>query len=235
MAAIDFSTVLPQTQQAIAALREDPWGSLRGVHPVEAAILIIIGVAFLVYGFRIYKVLVILAYAIVGLFVGAMVASAFHFNPVVGMIGGAIVLGLLAWPLYLVGWGLIGGAVMAGVGAMLAGMVTTNAVYQGMAAAVAGVLGIVLTILLMRTLVIIVTSIVGAAALIWGVLRLTLVVHGLGDPVIEMLQEKQWLQLVVVAVPAVVGMILQTSDTRTQGAGKPAAKKKDKKESDDKK
>ena len=174
MAAVDASGMLPQTQQAFELLRQDPWAALRDVHPVEAAVLVIIGVAFLLYGFRIYKVLVIIAYAIVGVFLGAVVASGLNFNPLVGMIGGAILLGLLAWPLYLVGWGLLGGAVMACSAVMVTQHFTPSPIYQGIAAAAAGVLGIVLTIMLMRTLVIIITSVVGAFLLVEGVLRLIL-------------------------------------------------------------
>jgi hypothetical protein len=235
MASADVSAVLPDPQQILDVLRQDPWEALRQLHPVAAGILLVIGVAFLLYGFRIYKLLVIIAYAAVGIFLGALVAAALHFNPLIGMAGGAIILGLLAWPLYLVGWGLIGGAVLAALAAAVTQHFTPSPVYQGIAAAVAGILGIVLTILLMRTLIIIITSIVGAVALVEGALRLVLLVPSLGDPVMATLQAHVWLQAAVVVVPAVVGMILQTADKQGDVTGKAKSEGREKKESDSRK
>jgi hypothetical protein len=235
MAAVDASVMLPDAEHIFELVRHDRWEALRQMHPVEAAILLIIGVAFLLYGFRIYKILVIVTYAVVGVFLGAMAASALNFHPVIGMVGGAIILGLLAWPLYLVGWGLLGGAVLATLAAMITQHFTESPVYQGIAAAAAGALGIVLTILLMRALVIFVTSIIGAATLVWGTLRIILLLPALGDPVMEALQSNPWLQVGILVVPAILGMILQAGDKHGDVTGKAKPEGKEKKPAEVKK
>jgi hypothetical protein len=227
MAAIDVNTLLPQTRQCIETVIQDPWGALRTVHPIEAGLLLVIGLAFLLYGFRIYKVLVILAYAIVGTFLGAMLATAMNFNPLIGMIGGALVLAILAWPLYLIGWGLLGGGFFAGLGAMVAGLLTTSTVYIAIAAVGGGVLGIVLTILLMRPLIIFITSVLGSACLIEGAVALTLLAPSLGDPVLQKLQATPLLQAGLVAVPAFIGIYMQLTDSSGKIGGKKKSKPKD--------
>jgi hypothetical protein len=230
MSAVDTTPVLPDTQHFIEALFQDPWNTLRGIHPVEAGLMVVIGLAFLLYGFRIYKVLVILAYAIVGVYLGAMLAGAMNFNPLIGMIGGAIVLGVAAWPLYLIGWGVLGGAVLAGLAAMVTSTFTPSMTYVTIVAVLAGILGVVLTVLLMRPLIIIITSLLGAVLLVEAVLRLSLLAPAFGDQVVKALEVRPLAQAAVVAIPALLGLILQFTDKGGKGAGKGAGKGKAKKE-----
>jgi hypothetical protein len=226
MSAVDPSTLLPQTQQAVETLLQDPWSALRSVHPVEGGILVIIGLAMLLYGFRIYKALVIITYAMVGVYLGALLAGALHFNPLIGMIGGAIVLGVAAWPLYLIGWGMLGGAVFAGLAAAATSALTPSTAYMIVAAVAAGVLGIVLTVLIMRPLIIIITAIIGGVVLVEGLLVMALLLPSFGEPVVKSLQDHPYAQAAVVAIPAILGLILQFTEKGGQGGGKKGGKPK---------
>jgi hypothetical protein len=235
--AFDFrgiDTLVPDTQRSLEAVFQDPWASLRDIHPVAAGILVIIGLALLLWGFRIYKGIVILAYGIVGLYLGAVLAEACHFSILIGMIGGALILGTLAWPLYLIGWSLLGGAALAGLAAMTAANFTSVMAYVIVAATVGGVLGVVLTVLLMRSLIILVTSIAGAVVLLEGALRLTLLAPSAGEPILKTLSERQLAQAAIVAIPAFVGILLQFTDKSGKGGGKGGERKPKKEEQTEK-
>jgi hypothetical protein len=226
MIAVEVSLALPEVRQSILTTLEHPWQSLRELHPVAAVILVIIGVGLLLYGFRIYKGLVIAVYACVGVVLGQMLAEAMGFSTLLGMIGGAIVLGVAAWPLYMIGWSLLGGAVFAALGALTAAMFTTSEIGIIAAAGVAAALGIALTILLMRPLIIIVTSVVGATVLVEGALALCLLAPDFGNKILGFVQTRPLAQAILVAVPASIGIILQYLEGGGKGGGKSTAKKK---------
>ena len=201
------------------------WQRLAAIPPLEAGLLLLpVGLVFLLYGFRLYKWLVSVVYAGIGAAAGTALAAYFGWNAILGMIAGALVLGLLAWPLHRVGWGLLGGALFGGAAVILMRMQTPNAAYIVAVAAAAFIGGFILTLALMRPLIILVTSVLGAAAVVPGALRLTLIQPAFGDPVCSTLEAKPYLLAILVAVPALLGFIIQWRDTC--GKGKAAVKRK---------
>ena len=199
------------------------WQRLGALHPLEAGLLLVpVGLVFLLYGFKLYKWLVSVVYAGIGSAAGAALAVYLGWDVILGTIAGALLLGLLAWPLHRVGWGLLGGALFGGAAVLLMRMQTPNVTYIAAVAGVAFIGGFILTFVLMRPLIILVTSIIGAAVVVQGALRLTLIQPAFGDPVCSTLEAKPYLLAILVAVPALLGFILQWRDK----GGKAAAKKK---------
>ena len=199
------------------------WQRLGALHPLEAGLLLVpVGLVFLLYGFKLYKWLVSVVYAGIGSAAGAALAAYLGWDVILGMIAGALLLGLLAWPLHRVGWGLLGGALFGGAAVLLMRMQTPNVTYIAAVAGVAFIGGFILTLVLMRPLIILVTSIIGAAVVVQGALRLSLIQPAFGDPVCSTLEAKPYLLAILVAVPALLGFILQWRDK----GGKAAAKKK---------
>jgi hypothetical protein len=201
------------------------WQRLGALHPLEAGLLLLpVGLVFLLYGFKLYKWLVSVVYAGIGASVGAALAVHLGWDVILGTIAGALVLGLLAWPLHRVGWGLLGGAFFGGATVLLMKMQTPNVAYIAVVAGIAFIGGLLLTLVLMRPLIIFVTSVFGAAVLVLGALRLSLIQPAFGDPVCTTLEAKPYLLAILVAIPALLGFIIQWRDTA--GKGKAAAKKK---------
>ena len=199
------------------------WQRLGALHPLEAGLLLVpVGLVFLLYGFKLYKWLVSVVYAGIGAWAGAAVALWLGWDVILGTIAGALLLGLLAWPLHRVGWGLLGGALFGGAAVLLMQMQTPNVTYIAAVAGVAFIGGFILTFVLMRPLIILVTSVIGAAVVVLGALRLSLIQPAFGDPVCSTLEAKPYLLAILVAVPALLGFILQWRDK----GGKAAAKKK---------
>jgi hypothetical protein len=199
------------------------WQRLGALHPLEAGLLLVpVGLVFLLYGFKLYKWLVSVVYAGIGSAAGAALAVYLGWDVILGMIAGALLLGLLAWPLHRVGWGLLGGALFGGAAVLLMQMQTPNVTCIAAVAGVAFIGGFILTLVLMRPLIILVTSVIGAAVVVLGALRLSLIQPAFGDPVCSTLKAKPYLLAILVAVPALLGFILQWRDK----GGKAAAKKR---------
>lgn len=206
------------------------WGELCAQHPVVAGLVLLpFGLAFLLYGYRVYKALVILTFAIVGGLIGMFIGAHFALSGIaalLGMAGGALVLGLLAWPLHRVGWGLLGGTVSAVV---FAGFATTAGVtvqaYVLVIGGLAFVLGMVLTVWLFRPLLVIITSLVGATLLVEGAVRLVVLSPSFGEPICAFLKENAYVWLIVLLVLAGAGMLMQWYDTSGRAGGAATAKK----------
>jgi len=199
------------------------WQRIGAMHPLEAGLLLLpVGLVFLLYGFKLYKWLVSVVYAGIGSAAGAALAAYLGWDVILGMIAGALLLGLLAWPLHRVGWGLLGGALFGGAAVLLMRTQTANVTCIAAVAGVAFIGGFILTFVLMRPLIILVTSVIGAAVLVQGALRLSLIQPAFGDPICSTLEAKPYLLAILVAVPALLGFILQWRDK----GGKAAAKRK---------
>lgn len=211
------------------------WGQLCAQYPLAAALVLIpLGLAFLLYGYRVYKALVILTFAIVGGLIGMILGA--HFGllglaALAGLVGGALVFGFLGWPLHRIGWGLLGGVVAAVVFAGFAAMagVTVHA-YLFIIAGLAFVLGVVLTIWLFKPVLIIVTSLMGAALLVEGAMRLAVRAPSFGEPIYQFLKANNYVLAVVLLVLAGVGALLQWCDTRGGAGGAERRPKKPAKE-----
>jgi hypothetical protein len=227
---------VPSLEQAFGGqspegIAQELWQRMVTQHPLEMGLVfLVLGLVFLLYGYKLYKILVSVVFAGIGGMVGVLIGV--HFGAPGWLIGliGAIVLGILAWPLFRIGWGILGGAIFGAIALPLAVAMTNSPVLGYTLAAVAFIAGMVLTIVLMRPLIIISTSISGAATLVEGVLLMLIRWPSAGDPVRAELESKPYLFVVLVALPAILGAILQWRDT---AGAKPAAKKSARKADDD--
>lgn len=223
---------MPEAGKTIVELLGDireGFANVMADHPlVTVALLVPVGIAFLLYGFRLYRWLVVIAYVGIGVVLGMAAALYLDFSQPAGIMLGAIILGVLAWPLHRAGWGVLGGALFAAIFVEVAYMMniraTTPLILVG---AVAFVAGIALTVLLLKPLIVVITSLVGATFVALGVLSLTRWWPALGGPVERVIDVRPYVPAVIVLVLAGVGSLLQLVDTDT------SRKKKRKKKSSD--
>ena len=210
---------------SLDALMRNLWDRFHALSPLEAGLLVLpIGLVFLLYGFKLYKWLVSLVFAGIGAGLGGALAACVGWSAMLGMVAGALVLGLLAWPLHRIAWGLLGGAILGGAAVLLVSARSQDPILLAIVATVIFAGGFILTLLVMRPLIILVTAILGAAVLVQAILRLSLLWPSFGDPVASMLQAKPYLLAILVAIPAALGFLLQWRDT--SGAAKASSKKK---------
>jgi len=198
-----------------------------------AVIYIPLGMAFLLYGFRVYRVLIPILCAVVGGFLGYTLAAYYAVNLLAGTVAGAAVLGIVGWTLYRIVCSVLGGLYGVAVVLMLWPQVRISPdPYGWIALAAAFVAGFVLVLVFFRAILIILTAISGAAAVVTGVLALMLLWPEVGQPVIALLGDNLWVNLVLVAILASLGAVLQFKDPKTtvaRAAAKKAARKPAKK------
>ena len=225
---------MPETGKPIAELLGDiqeGFANVMGDHPLAAAVLLVpVGIAFLLYGFRLYRWLVVIAYVGIGVVVGMAAAVYLDFSQPAGIMIGAIILGVSAWPLNRAAWGVLGGVLFAAIFVEVAYVMNiraTTALF--LVGAVAFVAGIALTVLLLKPLIVVITSLVGATFVALGVLSLTRWWPALGGPVERVIDVRPYIPVAIVLILAVVGSMLQLVDT---GASR-KKKKKRKKAADD--
>jgi len=177
-------------------------------------ISVLAGLAFLVWGFRLYRWLVVLLFVVIGIAVGIEAANYFGFSQSIGIVAGAVVLGVVAWPMHRAGWGMVGGLVFA---LLFAGF----AAYMGiegrleliLIAVVAFVAGAAVTMLLMKPLIIVITSLVGASVLMQGTVALTMLWPSVSAAVIRVMETRPHILMIVTLVLAAVGSAMQVLDT----------------------
>jgi len=177
--------------------------------------MMLAGVAFLLWGFRLYRWLVVLAFVAIGIALGWWASQRFQFNESAGIIVGAIVLGVPAWPLYRIACGILGGTALAII--LMAGAESLGLDSEAARIAltvVAFVAGAALTVLFLRPIIIIGTALDGAFLLIQGAIALTALWPALGGPVLLAVEDHLSILLASIVILAAVGAIIQFRDPR---------------------
>jgi len=175
----------------------------------QAVPLIPLGLVSLLYGLKLFKGMVVVYAAMAGVLVGRMAAAWLELNPAVGMIGGAVVLGLLAWPLFKVAVTVFGGVAGGLLGALLLCW-KEEPVYVLVAGGIGLVVGCVLALFVFRAVVVFMTSLIGALLVVLGVVGLVTAVPNVHDAVISGVEARRYLLPILVGVPAVIGAIYQS-------------------------
>lgn len=185
------------------------WEQIVELSLVEALAFICFGVVCLLYGWRIFKILVTLCFALVGLFGGLMVNE-----KLVGGNGmwlglmGVVMMGVLSLP--LMRWGVSALGAIAG-GILTGGIWYAFALPDGYiwAGALAGLIaGGMISFIVFKLAVVLFTSFGGGALIVTAVLA---VLHAYFDPekVRILVFDYRWFLPVAFIVPTLVGIIVQ--------------------------
>jgi hypothetical protein len=194
----------------------------------EAGALMLAGVLLLLWGLKVFKVLVIVNAAAVGVVIGVLLGLSLGPVPpmLTGLIGGAL-LGLLAWPMLKLAAGLLGAILGGGLGAIIWLAACNAAGQEALAQSYwiggivgAGVVG-VLAVLLFRPAVMALTALQGGSLLTIAVIRLLLDSPSLGQSLRPALVENELMLPLAACVLAVFGFLFQFVRSR-QAEAKPA-------------
>ncbi|NLX58212.1 MAG: TMEM198/TM7SF3 family protein [Phycisphaerae bacterium] len=195
--AAEFLAALPQTMDHIE------W--------YVAVPLVPMGVISLLYGYRVFKGVVMVYSAVLGAAAGWWLAATQFSQPHLAWVGGLIgaaVMALLAWPLvryFVCFWGAVAGG--------LAGWAVARAVggdHAMLIAVVGGSLaGLILAGVVFRVMIVVTTSVIGAHLAVFGAASLLLAEPHLGGLLREHLASNRYLFPLMVAVPALFGVVYQ--------------------------
>ncbi|MBN2584956.1 MAG: hypothetical protein JXL80_17970 [Planctomycetes bacterium] len=209
-----MSDLQAQAQALVDRLRELLASLPQAMEHIDwyvAVLLVPLGVVSLLYGYRIFKGVVTVYSAVLGAVAGWWLTATQFAQPQWAWLGGLIgaaVMALLAWPLvryFVCFWGAVAGG-LAGY-AVARAMGGQNAMLIGVGAGL--VLGLVLAAVVFRTMIVIMTSVVGAHLAVFGVVALLEMEPHIGGILRERFQSSQYLLPVVVAVPALFGVVYQ--------------------------
>ena len=231
----------PVANQAVQTFSTtQPWMKVPGHWPVQgdlltwcqtmgpgtAAVLVLAGIVYLVFGVQIYKALVTVNAAAVGVWLGAFLgqkAGSQHAGTL--MIVGGITFAAIAWP--LMKWAV---AVMGGVyGALLGASLWRAIGLPDEFAWSGGMIGLVgfgmLSFILFRGSVMMYTALQGSVMLVFGLLGLLFKYPDLAPRVFAFATSRPFLLPVCIFVPALLGLIYQQTAYATPAGGPPPPKK----------
>jgi hypothetical protein len=189
--------------------------------PGAATILIIGGLIYLLFGFYIFKMLVVLNAALVGGFIGMKIGEQ-GGSGVAGGCVGAFVCGAVTWPLMKYAVAFMGGIFGALLGASMWRSIGLEPSMCWAGALTGLVLFGLLSFILFKASVMMYTSLQGSVMLIFGILGLIYKYQSVAPKLTENMTLKPFLLPLFIFIPAVVGLIYQ----QTQFGQPEAAKKK---------
>jgi len=219
---MNYLSILAQATESTNGVQEDIevvpldfiWEQVTALTWLQAVIAISFGVVYLLYGWRIFRILVVISFGLFGMFLGIFVGRQLGNE----MWGGLIGLGLLAFvSVPLMKWS------VCILGALAGGILTGGLWYAfGLpemyiwAGAIIGVVaGGMISFIVLKAAVMLFTSLGGSIITVMGVLALLHMYEGLNNPattyVRDLVYEQNWFLPVALLVPTVIGIITQNS------------------------
>ena len=187
------------------------WGHITSLNLLEALTFISFGAVCLLYGWRVFKVLVVISFALLGLGIGIIVSEKINGGDN-QLLGGVIGLGLMAaLSVPLMRWAVsILGAVAGGIltsGAWYACKLPEQYIWAG------GLVGIVaggmISFIVFRIAVMLFSSLGGSGLMVVGALALLYLYPQTTEQVQELVFTEKWFLPAALTVPTVVGVIAQ--------------------------
>jgi hypothetical protein len=204
---------------------------LSTMDPLQAVLLLAIGLTYMLAGYKMFRVLVTANMAFLGFALGHIVgnwAPSPHNLPFVTGVAGALLLGVLSWPLMKFAVSLMGGLIGAAVGAILwrylarvAGQ-ETLVPYYGVGAMLGLVTLGMLTFVIFRMTIIIFTSLQGSAMAVAAALSMLLRYERFRPQVEDGLMNNVHLLPLLILVPTIIAIVIQ--DATGGGRHKESAK-----------
>jgi hypothetical protein len=195
---------------------ESFWAYITSLNLVEAITFMSFGVVCLFYGWRVFKVLVVISFALLGLFLGISIT-----DKIVGLNsqlwGGLIGMSLLAilsvplmkWAVCLLG-AVAGGILSSGI--WYACGLTERYILAG--ALIGMVAGGMISFIIFKVAVILFSSLGGSCLIVVGFLALLYLYPQTSERVEEIIFTKKWFLPTILMAPTLIGVILQNKFVR---------------------
>ena len=185
-----------------------------------AALLILLGIIYLVFGFNLFKALVMLNAAAVGAAIGLAIGQKTEMGLALVVLCG-FVAAAITWPLMKWAVAVMGGLAGALMGATIWQTFGLDPVYAWSGALTGLVLFGLLSFILFRGSVTMYMSLQGAAMLIFGILGMLDKYEQIAPKLTSTMAMKPFLLPMAIIIPAIIGMLYQQS---SGGAPAPAKK-----------
>ena len=184
------------------------WQFIVNISWLQAVFAVAFGIIYLVYGWRVFKVLVVINLAIIGLFLGKYVGALLG-SPLWGAIVGTFILGVFSWSFMKYAVAVLGGIAGAILGAALwrTGGLPDHLLDDG--ALVGLIAGGFLAFSSFRMSIMFFTSLQGSAFVVIGALALLNDYPDLGFRVTSAVQNSAYILPLLVLIPTFGGILFQ--------------------------
>jgi hypothetical protein len=193
------------------------------MHPGTAAILVLLGVLYLLFGYYMFKALVLANAGLLGAAMGAMLGAP-QQAALPAAIVGAIIAMAVTWPMMKYAVAIMGGLIGAMVGASLWNTFNDHPQFAWAGAMMGLIFCALLCFILFRGCVMSFTSLQGAAMLVFGLLGL-MAKYDFGPNLLTQLQASKFIMPMAIGIPALAGVIFQQFNDTSAAPPAPAAKK----------
>lgn len=190
--------------------------------PGLAALLIILGIVYLLFGFQLYRILVVLNSAAVGVVIGAAIGD-LKGAAVPCAIAGGVLAGAVSWPTTKYAVAVMGGIFGAMVAATIWRLLGQDPAFTWAGAMTGLVGGGLLCFIVFNGCVMAFMSLQGSTMLIFGLLGLLLKYQEIAPKVGDYLTLKPFVLPLFVFIPTVLGTMFQQNGAAAAPAG-PAKK-----------
>jgi hypothetical protein len=216
---MEHLTILAQaaerSSEAIINVRtvlDSIWEQVTTLTWLQAIIAISFGVVYLLYGWRIFKVLVVICFGLVGLFAGINVGARFGWEILGGVIGFFLLAGvsipLMRWAVSILG-AIAGGILTSGVWYAFG----LPEKYMPAGALIGIIAGGMISFIVFKVAIMLFTSFGGGTLIMTGLLALVYRYESIQDPPTEtikaMFYNHHWFVPVLMLAPTLIGIIVQ--------------------------
>jgi len=190
----------------------------------SAILIALMGVVYLMYGWTMFRGLILLNAILIGAYLGVIVGGRYAAHPLICGLIGAVIAAATAWPLMKWAVAVIGGLVGAVLGSSIWLAANLDPAYSW-AGALTGLVAFgMFSFILFRISIMMYTSVQGAIMVVMGMLSLILKYPDLSQQVLASLTSQPLVFPVAVGIPVVLGLIYQ--QTHSSGESSPAPAKK---------
>jgi hypothetical protein len=198
----------------VQSVLDSLWGQVTTLSWLQAVIAISFGVVYLLYGWRIFKVVVVICFGLVGLFAGIKIGSRFDSEILGGVIGLSLLAGLsiplMRWAVSLLG-AIAGGIITSGI--WYAFELPEKYILAG--ALIGIIAGGMISFIVFKIAVMLFTSFGGGILIITGLLSLIYRYESIQEPPIvtvkTMLYNNHWFLPTLLLAPTIIGIIVQNT------------------------
>ncbi len=190
------------------------WGQIAALSWLEAVLAISFGVVYMLYGWRIFKILVVICFGLIGLFAGIKIGQRFDLQ-ILGAVVGLFLLAALSVPLMRWAVSLLG-AVAGGIlaaGLWYAFELPGQYILAG--AAIGLIAGGMSSFIIFKIAVMLFTSFGGGMLTIAGLVSLLYQYESMQQPPTEqvkyMFLNQNWFLPVLLLIATVIGIAIQNS------------------------
>lgn len=187
--------------------------------PGVAALLVLLGVVYLLFGFNIYKGLVILNAAVLGAVLGAALGESNHIEVPLAIVG-SFASAAITWPLMKWAVAVMGGLFGAVLGASIWRLCNLDPQFAWAGAATGMVTLGLLSFILFRGCIMMYTSLQGSSMLIFGIISLLSRHESILRTISENINLRPLLLPITIFIPAIVGLIYQQHNGGSVGPQK---------------